>query len=37
MLRQFRQDQALGYRIIDVNSGLLAAATLLVEKHGLRL
>ena len=35
-LRQFRQDLVLGYRIIGITSGLLSAATLLVEKHGLR-
>ena len=27
ILRQFRQDQVQAYRIIDVNSGLLAAAS----------
>ena len=35
-LRQFRQDLVLGYRIIDVTSALLSAATSIVEKHGLR-
>ena len=35
-LRQFRQDLALGYRIIEVTPGLLSTARLLAERHGLR-